>query len=711
MQSLFKLGMVFMAIDRLTGPARQMAKAVGDLEKSALRARKAMDFGRTMMTAGAAAGGAAYAIGAGLQQIIAPAAEVQDAMAPLKTVMTSTLGSVDASMALSRKTAMEWARTHTDSAAEVLRAQYMMASAGLNDVQSLEGARVALTVAKATMGDAADAANLVATAFNTLGDKTRPVKEEMERLGDVITRTQQFFQFKNLGQLSAGLNEAFAAAMASGTGMEELSVIIGQLNNAGMQGSRAGTAFAASMRQMLKASESLGFQIARDAEGNTSLIGTLMNIQAQFGPMSQWSDDLRMKFQDAFGDEGLRAISLLLPKIQDMRGALGEVTDSAGAAAAAQKEMESNLGAQWQIAVNNFNELKMMLGDTLAPILQGALPTLRGWVDGLKSFSQAHPTLTRTIVLGAAIAAAVLAIVAPILVVTGSLAMFGGAAWRGFTWLSKGVTLAQVGLGRLRIALLLARAGLMILLGPVGWIIAGLTLLGGVIYLVVRHWDAVKAAAGAALTWLQGVLQGVPDWILAAFPLLLVIKHWDEVKGAAGRALDFIRNLAGQFYQAGSALWTAFTDGIKAVVSQPVEAVKAGLQRIRNLLPFSDAKEGPLSALTRSGAAMLQTFAEGIAAAAPDLHSAVAGGLAGAMPALALAGGSAVAGPVVRPSVPAVNLSAIVDAQRRGNAGAGQAGPRPGLAIYGDVTIKVEKLDHPEDLMTLLQRLRAQEGR
>ena len=37
--------------------------------------------------------------------------------------------------------------------------------------------------------------------------------------------------------------------------------------------------------------------------------------------------------------------------------------------------------------------------------------------------------------------------------------------------------------------------------------------------------------------------------------------------------------------------------------------------RLRRLLPFSDAKEGPLATLTRSGAAMLEAFSSGIAGA------------------------------------------------------------------------------------------------
>ena len=57
---------------------------------------------------------------------------------------------------------------------------------------------------------------------------------------------------------------------------------------------------------------------------------------------------------------------------------------------------------------------------------------------------------------------------------------------------------------------------------------------------------------------------------------------------------------------------TTFTEGIKSAVSAPVTAVKSGLQKIRNMLPFSDAKTGPLSTLTLSGKRTMSTYATGI---------------------------------------------------------------------------------------------------
>ena len=68
--------------------------------------------------------------------------------------------------------------------------------------------------------------------------------------------------------------------------------------------------------------------------------------------------------------------------------------------------------------------------------------------------------------------------------------------------------------------------------------------------------------------------------------------------------------------------------GIQSAFSEAVEAVKGGLQRIRNMLPFSDAKEGPLSTLTLSGKRTMTTYAHGLTLAQNAPAEAMEKGLA-----------------------------------------------------------------------------------
>lgn len=71
-------------------------------------------------------------------------------------------------------------------------------------------------------------------------------------------------------------------------------------------------------------------------------------------------------------------------------------------------------------------------------------------------------------------------------------------------------------------------------------------------------------------------------------------------------------DILGTLFEAGKKLFSTIADGIKSAVMAPVNAIKNGLSKVRDFLPFSDAKVGPLSTLTASGQALLNTIAEGM---------------------------------------------------------------------------------------------------
>jgi TP901 family phage tail tape measure protein len=509
----------------------------------------------------------------------------------------------------------------------------MMASAGLNDIQAIYGTETALRVATATFGDNAAAADLIATSYNNMGDKTNDVQKEMSKLGDIITKTQQMFQIANLGQLSEGLKYGMPAAIQARMEFAELNTIIGHLNNAGLKGGMAGTAFAASMRQMNKASRELGFTIARNASGGTDFIGTLENIRKKYGDLSRASPQVQMKFQQAFGDEGLRAIILLNKQTGQMKKNLDAVRNSAGAAAEAQGRIEATELAEYLITLNNLQSLRREVGMMLMPTIKELIPEVRSLIQSFSGFLKTHPYLAKTVVLIFALAAGILSIVAPILSVAASLIImgaYGKMTWlqlgRGLKWLAnipikKGLipglkylwmTFNKFGvisrgvLGRLatQVLMLVTRVIPALLTGiwsvtaallanPITWVIIGVVALGAALYALYRNWDAVKQVASNVLEYLSGAVTNVLSWL---------------------------SNKVAEFKQSGAALLGAFVDGLKSMIGKPAELVQSGLEKVRNLLPFSDAKEGPLSTLTKSGIAMIQTFQAGAIKALPQLQ-------------------------------------------------------------------------------------------
>lgn len=139
-----------------------------------------------------------------------------------------------------------------------------------------------------------------------------------------------------------------------------------------------------------------------------------------------------------------------------------------------------------------------------------------------------------------------------------------------------------------------------------------------------------RDTASAAWRFIQGVFTSLKGFvsstasalfgILANLPIGNAILRVmgalrSAISGAFSYVISAVSNLASAAFQSGRSIMTTLASGIKSAIMAPYEAAKSVLNRIRRLLPFSDAKEGPLSSLTRSGSAMLEAFSSGISRA------------------------------------------------------------------------------------------------
>lgn len=128
-------------------------------------------------------------------------------------------------------------------------------------------------------------------------------------------------------------------------------------------------------------------------------------------------------------------------------------------------------------------------------------------------------------------------------------------------------------------------------------------------------------------TSLQDMWNGVVNFFSAYGQILFGTMLWPF-----SMIVAFFTSFRTTFFTSGASLWDAFCAGIKSAVNGPIDAVREGLARIRRMLPFSDAKEGPLSTLTLSGSRLMTTLATGVNAGSPALHSAVEKGFSSILP-------------------------------------------------------------------------------
>lgn len=134
--------------------------------------------------------------------------------------------------------------------------------------------------------------------------------------------------------------------------------------------------------------------------------------------------------------------------------------------------------------------------------------------------------------------------------------------------------------------------------------------------------EGVKGLYTAGYTFLDNLTGGKLTEIRNKFTTAMsgivqgVSQKFTEARAAFSNGLNTIKNAVSGavtwFFTSGQRIVSTFANGIKSAFSGAVEAVKSGLQRIRNMLPFSDAKEGPLSTLTLSGQRTMTTYAQGL---------------------------------------------------------------------------------------------------
>lgn len=127
---------------------------------------------------------------------------------------------------------------------------------------------------------------------------------------------------------------------------------------------------------------------------------------------------------------------------------------------------------------------------------------------------------------------------------------------------------------------------------------------------IMNAWNNVKRTTTNAF---NGVKTAVSNGISGAVSF---------VAGLPGRALSALGNIGSKLYNSGWSLIDGFRRGIVNAFSNAVNAVKNGLQRIRDFFPFSPAKEGPFSGhgyTLYSGRALTADFAKGMSLAEADV--------------------------------------------------------------------------------------------
>ena len=366
--------------------------------------------------------------------------------------------------------------------------------------------------------------------------------------------------------------------------------------------------------------------------------------------------------QQLFGKESIGAIAPLLNNLDELRKNLNAVGDANKYAGSMQKEFEARNATAantLQLTKNRVAEVGISIGAILLPGLNKALEVINPLIGKVADFANENKTLVGVVgglVFGlAALKIASLSLGYAWTFVTGGALILKKAylAVRYSTILATASTKAFVAVQWLLNG---ALKGAMWLANVAGMIIYKTTMIAlraATIAFTATKWlmNAALAAAGwtlrvagiiayqTALLALRGVTAAMTagQWLMnaamTANPIGLIIvaigaliaagvalyMHWDTVKAKFVEVWESIKAWFSSIslYDSGMKMLQTLADGIKAAAYAPVEAISGALGKVREYLPFSDAKVGPLSQLTLSGQKVIDTLREGMLMASP----------------------------------------------------------------------------------------------
>ena len=432
--------------------------------------------------------------------VVMTAAKFEKSMNQVRAVTGAT---GDDFLALQNQ-AKELGRTTAWSASQAAEGMSFLGMAGLNTTEILATMPTMLSLASAGNLELANAADIATNVMTGYGLTV----EELPHAVDVLAKS---FTSANVDLEMLGNSFAFAGLSASSVKIpfEETAAAFALMGNAGLQGSRAGTAFRSMINQIAAptdkaaaAAERLGLEFA-DAEGNMrplmDIMGDLRAATAELGGL-----ETKGLVTDMFGIRGGEApMAILAATNEEFTEMIESVRDAEGhAAGIAEIQLEGFAGAM--VKLKSAAE-----GFAIAIADSGLLEALTAFVMMLTPFvqklTQADPKLLELGVKIALVAAAV----GPALVMIGNL---------------------------------VTAIGTMIpIIGAVGTVLAGpwgiaIALIIAGVALVIANWDSIVAwwqTWGPKLgAQIMEIVQPIVDWWVENWPLIkeLFVQVWDGIK-------------------------------------------------------------------------------------------------------------------------------------------------------------------------------------
>lgn len=510
-------------IDGFTKPSKEVINSMRSMGNEAIKAGKQIQSaGKTITSAGSTLTKAITVPIAGVATAaVKTAADFEAAMSEVGAIS----GASAQDLATLTAKAKEMGATTSFSASESAEAMKYMAMAGWKTADMTAGIAGIMNLAAAAGEDLGTTSDIVTDGLTAFGMSAK----ESGRFADVMAATSTNAN-TNVTMLGESFKYCAATAGAMGYNIEDISVALGVMANAGIKGSTAGTTLKNVIANMAKPTDAqaavmqkLGISLT-DSSGNMKSFAEVMNnLRSSFNGLSETE-----KASYATTLAGKESMSGLLTIVNASAADFDKLTEaingSSGSAEAMAAKMLDNLKGQLTLLKSAVEGIAITIGDKLLPYLKKFVSWVQKAADYINNLSDAQ---VDSIMKWAAIAAAI----PPIIMVFGKVVTMVGTVQRTFGTITK--TIANFGgiIGTIT--------------SPAGIVIGVLAAIAVAAVLIIKNWDQVKA-----------FLQNVGNWFKNAFEKAgFSVQGFKDkftsigntVGNIAGKISSFVKNIAGIF--------------------------------------------------------------------------------------------------------------------------------------------------------------------
>jgi len=323
------------------------------------------------------------------------------------------------------------------------------------------------------------------------------------------------------------------------------------------------------------------------------------------------------------------------------------------------ESQSKTLYGQWSTLADNSRMVAASLGKLLIPAVNDLFKKVGPLIERIQKWVDANPQLARRIMtLTAALGAGMLAFGGVMKVVGFAFSGFGTAyriagglikgantaisiggkiavtAVKGYDALKYGMFALQYGMKFTVIPALksagtaIMEFGATLLASPITWYVLAAVALGTAVYFIIKNWDKISAFFSRLWQGIKNVFSRFWNWFknsifIYFYPPLLIFKYWDKiapffknlwqgVKSIFSAAWRWVVDLHVKFYDAGKNIVISIWNGMKTMITKPVELMAQMTKKMRDYLPFSPAKTGALRDIHRIK--LVETVAQSIKA-------------------------------------------------------------------------------------------------